>query len=359
MYNNIHVFIFVSTESITSSKNLLYNLDSLHKEGEKLVRAELHYYRRSVEEMQTIQIDVSELSPYYIRMSQRERRSPSGRGWQQMDITKTVRQCTNTVNTYNQVGVSFSEVNKDVVAVPVDMPSFLRHHTVPFILIYSQNNRTLEMDQISSRSGKNHKDMVNELNSIIDPATGKPSKRIKRSVSDNRIDIEAPMSNDIPLLNQWINVDDLYNELTNEVEIKEPKLKELQHQLQQEQTTAGVETETGAPVATARVDNGLNTVVQYIPWPSPTEKKKRKKSKISNLLPTKKWKYDSIPESQAGKSCSRKSMRVNFEDIGWGKRMIEPKKFDAYYCSGECNFPNSLVSHFHLVQSQFSKSLIN
>lgn len=307
------------------------------------MRAELHYYRRSVEEMQTIQIDVSELSPYYITLSQRERRSPVGKGWQQMDITKTVRQCTNTVNTYNQVGISFSVVNADTVAVPVDMPTFLRHHSVPFILIYSENNRTLETDQISARSGKNYKDMIDELDSIIDPATGKPSKRIKRSMIDNRIDLLSPMSNEIPPLNQYINVDDLYNELTNEVEIKEPKLKEIQQQLQQEEQTTA--TDSGSLEVTAKVDEASNTVVQYIPWPSPTDKKKRKKSKSLDLLPTKKWKYhESEPKPNPERGCSRKSMRINFEDVGWGKRMIEPKKFDAHYCAGECNFPNSLVS---------------
>nr|XP_057910237.1 growth/differentiation factor 10-like [Doryrhamphus excisus] len=37
--------------------------------------------------------------------------------------------------------------------------------------------------------------------------------------------------------------------------------------------------------------------------------------------------------------CSRRNLRVDFADIGWSEWVIEPKAFDAYYCSGTCGFP--------------------
>lgn len=312
------------------------------------MKAELHYYRRSIEEMKTIQMDVSELSPYYISLAQRERRSPSGKGWQLMDITKTVRQCTNTINTYNQVGVAFSEVNSDNVAVPVDMPTFLRHHSVPFILLYSQNNRSLETDQITARSGQKTEDMVNELNSLINPVTGKSIKRSRRSVHDNRIDVDSDISNDIPPLHEWLSVDDLYNEMTNEVEIGAPQLQELQDKLLNGEMSTISPTDTAPLARTDDKKERVKSKVQYIPWPSTSNHKNKKKNRNIELLPTNKRKYSESDTLKSSTGCGRKSLRINFEDIGWGDRVIEPKKFEAYYCSGECNFPNSLVSHcFH------------
>ncbi|KFP89109.1 Bone morphogenetic protein 3, partial [Acanthisitta chloris] len=37
--------------------------------------------------------------------------------------------------------------------------------------------------------------------------------------------------------------------------------------------------------------------------------------------------------------CSRRYLKVDFADIGWSEWIISPKSFDAYYCSGECQFP--------------------
>ncbi|NXM75348.1 BMP3 protein, partial [Serilophus lunatus] len=37
--------------------------------------------------------------------------------------------------------------------------------------------------------------------------------------------------------------------------------------------------------------------------------------------------------------CARRYLRVDFADIGWSEWIISPKSFDAYYCSGECQFP--------------------
>ncbi|XP_041865473.1 growth/differentiation factor 10 [Melanotaenia boesemani] len=39
------------------------------------------------------------------------------------------------------------------------------------------------------------------------------------------------------------------------------------------------------------------------------------------------------------RGCSRRTLRVDFADIGWSEWVIAPKAFDAYYCSGACGFP--------------------
>ncbi|XP_063814581.1 growth/differentiation factor 10 [Pseudophryne corroboree] len=39
------------------------------------------------------------------------------------------------------------------------------------------------------------------------------------------------------------------------------------------------------------------------------------------------------------RDCSRRYLKVDFADIGWSEWIIAPKSFDAYYCSGVCEFP--------------------
>ncbi|XP_024270863.1 bone morphogenetic protein 3 isoform X1 [Oncorhynchus tshawytscha] len=38
-------------------------------------------------------------------------------------------------------------------------------------------------------------------------------------------------------------------------------------------------------------------------------------------------------------NCARRYLKVDFADIGWSEWIISPKSFDAYYCSGSCQFP--------------------
>ncbi|CAL1578036.1 unnamed protein product [Knipowitschia caucasica] len=44
------------------------------------------------------------------------------------------------------------------------------------------------------------------------------------------------------------------------------------------------------------------------------------------------------------RSCSRRNLRVDFDDIGWSEWVIAPKAFEAYYCVGACGFPISKVT---------------
>lgn len=39
------------------------------------------------------------------------------------------------------------------------------------------------------------------------------------------------------------------------------------------------------------------------------------------------------------RKCARRYLKVDFADIGWSEWIISPKSFDAFYCSGSCQFP--------------------
>ena len=42
-------------------------------------------------------------------------------------------------------------------------------------------------------------------------------------------------------------------------------------------------------------------------------------------------------------SCKRRSMYINFEEIGWKKWIIAPAGFEAYYCGGQCGYDEAQV----------------
>jgi hypothetical protein len=39
------------------------------------------------------------------------------------------------------------------------------------------------------------------------------------------------------------------------------------------------------------------------------------------------------------RSCSRDTLYVDFEEIGWSDWIISPKGYNAYHCKGDCPFP--------------------
>uniref|UniRef100_A0A4W5LR56 Growth/differentiation factor 10 n=1 Tax=Hucho hucho TaxID=62062 RepID=A0A4W5LR56_9TELE len=45
------------------------------------------------------------------------------------------------------------------------------------------------------------------------------------------------------------------------------------------------------------------------------------------------------------RSCSRRTLRVDFADIGWSEWVLAPKAFDCYYCAGTCGFPIPKMQH--------------
>ena len=47
-------------------------------------------------------------------------------------------------------------------------------------------------------------------------------------------------------------------------------------------------------------------------------------------------------------SCKRRSMYINFEEIGWKKWIIAPAGFEAYYCGGQCGYDEAQVFSFFI-----------
>ncbi|MBN3292836.1 BMP3 protein, partial [Polypterus senegalus] len=88
----------------------------------------------------------------------------------------------------------------------------------------------------------------------------------------------------------------------------------------------------------------------------PTEKQKnKKKQRKSNRHKVQMLQFDEKTLKKARRkqwneprNCARRYLKVDFADIGWSEWIISPKSFDAYYCSGSCQFPMPKVG-LHLL----------
>ena len=68
------------------------------------------------------------------------------------------------------------------------------------------------------------------------------------------------------------------------------------------------------------------------------KRKKRKKRNRKNKKD--KGKRGIEPRySRQRRSCTRRHMYVDFDEIGWEGWIISPKGYNAYHCKGECPFP--------------------
>jgi len=50
-----------------------------------------------------------------------------------------------------------------------------------------------------------------------------------------------------------------------------------------------------------------------------------------------------LSEKLKKRKCQRKSLHIDFSEIGWNSWIIEPKSFDAFYCAGQCGYHEMLV----------------
>lgn len=80
--------------------------------------------------------------------------------------------------------------------------------------------------------------------------------------------------------------------------------------------------------------------------PRPGRKDRRKKGQDVFMASSQVLDFDEKTMQKARKKqwdeprvCSRRYLKVDFADIGWNEWIISPKSFDAYYCSGACEFP--------------------
>nr|XP_031848442.1 protein 60A-like [Nomia melanderi] len=78
-----------------------------------------------------------------------------------------------------------------------------------------------------------------------------------------------------------------------------------------------------------------------------------KKSDVT-IIDIQKNPYISSAINKKRNSCNMKTLYISFKDLKWQDWIIAPEGYDAYYCSGECNFPLNIhmnASNHAIVQT--------
>lgn len=65
----------------------------------------------------------------------------------------------------------------------------------------------------------------------------------------------------------------------------------------------------------------------------------KKRSKRNKAETAKKDKRNAGKYNRRRRSCNRRQMYVDFDEIGWAGWIISPKGYNAYHCKGPCEFP--------------------
>ncbi|XP_011875025.1 PREDICTED: protein 60A isoform X2 [Vollenhovia emeryi] len=85
------------------------------------------------------------------------------------------------------------------------------------------------------------------------------------------------------------------------------------------------------------------------------EVKKKKKNESTS------WDYQNNPYIDPGmhfvRTCKIQTLYVSFRDLQWQDWIIAPDGYDAYYCSGECNFP--LNAHMNATNHAIVQTLVH
>ena len=110
-------------------------------------------------------------------------------------------------------------------------------------------------------------------------------------------------------------------------------------------------------------NNDENTLANY---PNPIKivevQKTKFNSDLKDFLGIKKVKLAERQEQvarQSKVSCKRRSMYINFEEIGWKEWKIAPLGFDAYYCGGQCGYDEAQVIFRKFANHAFVKNSWN
>lgn len=63
------------------------------------------------------------------------------------------------------------------------------------------------------------------------------------------------------------------------------------------------------------------------------------------------------PSHWTSRSCQMKNLYVSFKDLKWHDWIVAPDGYQAFYCSGECNFP--LNAHMNATNHAIVQTLVH
>ncbi|XP_018414512.1 PREDICTED: bone morphogenetic protein 3 [Nanorana parkeri] len=294
--NNQHIF---NLTSLTSSENILsatfhyylgdilnisqrcHHSSSCPRRGHRKPELSIDL---KVSSLTSLENQTRNLGNFLINISTTYRDLPS---WHWKDITQVLREAKEHGEALIAINMTVDTANK--------RRKQLQAHK-PYILVYANDSAISEPDSVVSNLHGQHASIVHKRQR----KEGLIDRRSRRST-----DILLPLQN-----NELPGAEYQYNE-DEERWVEKKPYKTLQVRPVEKEKSKKKLRKSGRQKG------------QTLQFDEHTLKKARRKQ----------W--------NEPRNCARRYLKVDFADIGWSEWIISPKSFDAYYCSGACQFPMS------------------
>ncbi|XP_021343121.1 bone morphogenetic protein 3-like [Mizuhopecten yessoensis] len=345
--------IHAEIAEVNGEEMFVFNLTSIIP-SERLLSAEIHLYKRKMKKARRRRRDLDllmyEIAPHYMSENGKITMRAESFGWQWYDVTDAALSCLAARrDTPHLFALKFQVEWQNGKIKDVALKKFIRHHSMPFLIIYSNDTQNNELDSLENLAENMHKEKKEDsdfvssntgslidfsrrfaddkLNSEIDSndhSQDKTSKSVqrrqKRSIFNNKIP-EDPADYD--------NFHRKFNIPQTHPDILQAR-RESRHKISDSRLIPFPDEDRRKN----RRNNRKNRKNK--------RKNRRRKNKNSNLLFPKEWdrfRGTGTEENQHGDICSKRKLILDFADIGWEDKIIAPKSFEAHYCAGSCPFP--------------------
>lgn len=391
--NTVHC-ILATRERAADKEAIVFSLDTVTRD-ETTLKAELRFHRRATfvrDAERTLLVSLRSIrsrdigggsggeSPTWTAtLSAASPPLHGGGDWQTMDVTQPIKRALSSTADGIELVLTFANASGAEAAAASGSDAaalglFLRHHSLPYVLIYANDTVNLTADQISSRLRlRDGLSMRQEAESLIDPETG-----LSGGVDDwggaSAQRLPPPSSREFRArkltrrLPARVTRDVLDNEIPGDPDVARRLQQHGRPPRRQRPAAAaargvarGRPPVAGLEILRPRQERmrGGRAGVQLIPWPLVGEPLRSSEQRLRGgggggpartdgggktrprTAPSQQPQPRQSNRAPGSSSCGRKRLTLDFDDVGWGGWIIEPKAFEIHYCSGTCEFPLS------------------
>ncbi|XP_064621336.1 uncharacterized protein LOC135484122 [Lineus longissimus] len=383
--------IFSHTGELNGHKILIFNLSSVMS-SEKVFSAEIHLYKKKMKTRRNetgIELVMYQLAPLYVsKIGKAEVRSDTF-GWQVLDVTESMQRSIGKLRRKSHLlGIMF----KTRSDVDVPLKKFSKQHSLPYLVIFSNDTQNITLDHIQPRfTPRDWKSLDEHLHRTGQQADEAPEE--SKEVVSKEVDLqeafktfgenvkkETKPKQPTDAMFEADRKKALEGHARERRSIDNNEIPELGLSRIKKGTVKLIvdlkppikdQTNYYIPKTNPGILQGRDKVKQkfdpferyssknkdsrkYIPYPKKYRKNRRRKNRRRNRnrhrnrgrgsrLPfLDDWDDRRVNEATGRKQqelCQKRKLVVDFADIGWSEWIISPKSFEAQYCAGKCPFP--------------------
>ena len=353
-YSNFALYYF--SGQVNGEAMFIFNLSSI-SQTENVLRAEVHLHKRKSKpwhRRSDVEVFLFEVAPHYMSEIGKITLPHATHGWQWYSVTNAVLSCVATGRFHpHLLALTFKAEKADGKVKKVALKKFVRHHSLPFLIVYSNETENVNLDQLDKLAEKI------KIQNLAKHATDSPENSLDDTLFTSRgsSDSKLRSGNDKRRKHWEHTLRSKRSIFTNEIPEDPADYDRFHYRYNIPQTHPGI--------LQARKESRTKiSDLQLIPYPAEKRKRKRKHRRRNRKKGRKNSKrlkfpdeWDDIRENLATLNnnpsdlCGKRKLVVDFADIGWGEWIISPKSFEAHFCAGSCPFPLTKVSQSYRISA--------